>query len=58
MKLVYLKNKHIDFVKWDKCINNAYNGSIYGYSWFLNIVCPNWDAIVYDNYKAVFPFFF
>ena len=55
MKLVYLKNKHIDILKWDKCINNAYNGNIYGYSWFLNIVCQNWDALVYDNYRAVFP---
>jgi hypothetical protein len=55
MKLMYLKYKQIDLVKWDRCINNAFNGNIYGYSWYLNIACQNWDALVYDNYTAVFP---
>ena len=55
MKIIYLKNKQIDVIKWDKCISNAYNGNIYGYSWFLNIVSPVWDALIFDDYRAVLP---
>jgi len=28
---------------------------IYGYSWYLDIVCKKWDAIVEDDYKCVMP---
>lgn len=52
---MYLKNKQIDTVKWDKCITNAYNGNVFGYSWYLSMTCQYWDALVYEDYKAVFP---
>ncbi len=55
MKILYLRHKQIDMVKWDRCITNAFNGNIYAYSWYLNIVCNTWDALIYDDYKAVFP---
>lgn len=55
MDIQYLKNEEINFVKWDNCINNAHNGNIYAFSWYLNIVCENWDAIVKGDYSAVMP---
>ena len=55
MDIQYLKNAEINFIKWDNCINNAYNGSIYAFSWYLNIICEGWDAIVKDDYSAVMP---
>jgi hypothetical protein len=33
----------------------APNGLVYGMSWYLDIVCPNWDALVSDDYEAVMP---
>jgi len=51
----YLKNEEIDKIKWDDCISNAYNGIIYAYSWYLDIVCQGWDALIKDDYKQVFP---
>lgn len=55
MKITYLKNKDIDFVKWDHCINNAHNGNIYAFSWYLDIICEEWEALVHDDYEAVMP---
>ena len=51
----YLKHHQIDFDKWDKCIANSCNELIYAYSFFLNIVSPNWDAIVLNEYEVVMP---
>jgi hypothetical protein len=56
MKIQYLRHKDIDFVKWDNCIDHAINGLPYAYSWYLNIAAEEqWDALVIDDYKAVFP---
>ena len=54
-KIQYLKNKDIDVEKWDECINHALNGRVYALSWYLDAVCQDWDAIVLEDYKAVFP---
>lgn len=27
----------------------------YAYSWYLNLVCPNWDALILNDYEAVMP---
>ncbi|MGE4288490.1 MAG: hypothetical protein AB7E36_07365 [Salinivirgaceae bacterium] len=55
MTIKYLKHKAIDKTRWDACIENAPNGLVYGMSWYLDIVCPGWDALVSDDYEAVMP---
>ncbi len=51
----YLKHTEIDKTKWDNCIANANNGLIYAYSWYLDIISPNWDALILDDYEAIMP---
>lgn len=51
----FKKHNHLDFDKWDHCIENALNGLIYPYSFYLNQVSPSWDALVYGDYEAVMP---
>ncbi len=51
----YLQNNEIDTEKWDNCIKNSINGLVYAYSWYLDIVCDNWDALIEDDYVSVFP---
>ena len=51
----YIKNKNINRLKWDNCVSNSKNYRIYGLSWYLDVVCKNWDAIVFNEYEAVFP---
>ena len=53
--ITYVIHENINFQKWDKCIKKAINGSIYGYSWFLNIVSGHWDALIDENYENVMP---
>jgi hypothetical protein len=55
MEIRYLQHEEIDKKKWDSCIAKSFNGIIYAYSWYLDIVSENWDALVEDDYKAVFP---
>jgi len=51
----YLKHTEISKLKWDECICNSPNGLIYAYSWYLDIVCPEWEALVEDDYMCIMP---
>ncbi len=51
----YLQRKDIDTTKWDSCITNAGNGLIYGYSFYLDTMAKNRDALVLNDYEAVMP---
>jgi len=51
----YLRHSEIDKPRWDECIINAVNGRVYGYSWYLDVVCPGWEALIEDGYASVFP---
>ncbi len=51
----YLRHHEIDKKKWDECITGSFNGNIYAYSWYLDIVCEGWEALVEDGYQSVFP---
>lgn len=55
MSIVYLTHQEIDKLKWDTCIRNAYNGLIYGYSWYLDVVAEHWDGLVEGDYERVMP---
>lgn len=53
--IVYHKNDEIDKEKWDNCIENTPGAKPYAYSWYLDIMAPGWQALVDDDYDAVFP---
>ncbi|MDG5801019.1 hypothetical protein QA597_11670 [Marinilabiliaceae bacterium ANBcel2] len=54
-KIELLKNREIDYQKWDSCITNSLNPLIYAESWYLNIVSPGWQALIYGDYDAMLP---
>ncbi len=54
-EIKYIKNKDIDMILWNKCISRAQNGDVFGYSWYLDAVCLEWDALIVGDYQAVFP---
>ncbi len=49
----YLEHKAIDKTKWDALIAEC--GNIYARSWYLDVVHPDWEALVEDDYQAVMP---
>ena len=55
MKISYLPQANIDKTKWDNCIDNARNGLIYGYSFYLDAMSENWDALIINDYEMVMP---
>ena len=54
-QIKYLQNTEIDKAKWDACITNAPNGLIYPYSFYLDHMAKNWDALALGDYEVVMP---
>jgi hypothetical protein len=54
-QLRYIKHSDIDIEKWDATILNSQIPFVFAQSFYLNATCPNWDALVIDDYKSVFP---
>ena len=50
-----LLNSAIDRGRWDRCISRSLNGNVFGLSWFLDITCPDWEALTDDEYQSVMP---
>lgn len=53
--IVYLKNSEIDRDQWDSCIKASRSLKPYAYSWYLDIMAPDWEALIDDDYDSVFP---
>ncbi len=58
----YLTYQQIDKTKWDDCIRKSSNGLIYAYSFYLDCMGKNWEALVLsiglhteNDYEAVMP---
>ena len=54
----YVNYNDIDKETWDRCIKQSFNGNICAYSWYLEAVATEWDALVEDDYERVFPLTF
>lgn len=55
MELIFLNNKEIDRVLWDKGISSSLNPMVFAESWYLDICSPGWSAIVDVDYDLLFP---
>lgn len=51
----HLQYDEINFDKWNDCIDRSFNSRIYAYSWFLDVVCDEWEALVEGDYESVMP---
>lgn len=50
-----ISRKELDVVKYNNCITNALQSNIFGFSWYLDVICTNWDVLVLNDYEAVMP---
>jgi hypothetical protein len=51
----YVKGEYITGQSWDRCIKYSFNGSLEAFSWYLNLFCDRWDALIEGDYKTVMP---
>jgi hypothetical protein len=51
----YVSHPDITSQQWDQCIRSSFNGSLEAYSWYLNLFCDQWDALIEGDYKTVMP---
>lgn len=51
----FIKNSAIDRRKWDHCIDHSASGIAYAYSWYLDRICKQWDALIWGDYLYVMP---
>ena len=51
----YLTHNQIDKQRWDECIAQSPDGLVYAWSWYLDVVHPDWESLVEDDYEAVMP---
>ena len=55
MQIKYTPHREIDKSRWDDTVDRAFNGILYPYSWYLDAVCPGWDALISDDYTSIMP---
>ncbi len=51
----HIRHQEIDKDKWNNCICQSGIDLEYAHAWYLNVVCPGWDALVMHDYEAVMP---
>ena len=51
----YLSHNEIDRRRWDACLNEIPAVKPYAMSWYLDRISPGWEALVEDDYHALFP---
>jgi len=50
-----VENSDLDKIKWDHLLENYPNPFPYSQSWYLDIVSPDWKALVVNDYDFVLP---
>lgn len=51
----YIPHQEIDRQKWDAAIRQSRLDAPYALTWYLDLVSPDWDALVKGDYEAVMP---
>jgi hypothetical protein len=55
MVIKHLSHGNINKKEWDDFISQSDNGLIYAQSWYLDIVSPQWEALISDDLRFVMP---
>jgi hypothetical protein len=57
-EIKFLHNQSIEIERWDQVILGSVNSRVYAFSWFLNILSPDWHGLIVGDYEYVMPIVF
>lgn len=56
MSIQWIGRSEIDAEKWTRCLASCpQTDSVFAQLWYLDACCEHWDALVEDDYRAVWP---
>ncbi len=55
MEVKYVRHQDIDKQRWDQLVRQTRGGTLYCRSWYLDAVCPDWEALVNEDYTVGMP---
>jgi hypothetical protein len=55
MEIKHIQNKNINRLRYDNSLKKSFNANVFAYSWFLDLVCNDWDLLVEGDYETVCP---
>jgi len=55
VKFYLLPHSKINPVVWDDHLDDVYNGNGYAFSWYLDRVCPGWEALASEDMEVCMP---
>ena len=55
MEIQHLSHDRIDKKRWDQQVIHSPGGTLYGQSWYLDAVSPDWQALVTADYSVIMP---
>lgn len=50
-----VRNKDIDYKKWDQCLARSTIPFVYTKSAYLDLISPKWDALIWGDYRYIMP---
>lgn len=53
--ITYLRRNKINDKKWNETLSKSAAPFIYAATYYLDIVCPKWEALILDDYRAIMP---
>ena len=48
-----VKNKDVDYSKWDSCVARSVVPLMYAQSDYLDLISPGWDALIIGDYDFI-----
>jgi len=54
-EITYIKNENINRIRYDNTLKRSFNANVLAYSWYLDLICDDWDLLIGGDYETVCP---
>lgn len=55
IETTYIKNENINRIRYDNTLKRSFNANVLAYSWYLDLICDDWDLLIEGDYETVCP---